>query len=133
MQCRHRKFKLTIFWIKFLHKVNNPFWNAVCKFQVGIPIDERVTAVQSLENLHTFILRQPLSCPPAYNRIEHSQTSLVHNSVHNGPNDFNFDIQTLYALIGHIKIWGKVIVICIIMFLMTSYANHQYFKSASFP
>ena len=79
LQCRHRIFELTIFWIKLLHEVNNPFLNAVCKFQVGIPINERVTEVQSLENLHTFVLRQPCSHQPIfpYNIIEHSQTSLA--------------------------------------------------------
>ena len=32
----------------------------------------------------------------------------------------------LYGLLSHIKIWDKFIVICIIMLLMSSYANHQY-------
>ena len=31
-----------------------------------------------------------------------------------------------YGIIGHIEIWDKLIVICITVFLMTSYANHQY-------
>ena len=30
-----------------------------CKFQVDIQKNARVTAIQSLEDLHTFILRQP--------------------------------------------------------------------------
>ena len=51
--------KLTIFWTKFVHNVNNPVLKGLCKFQVDIPKNARVTAVQSLENLHTFILQQP--------------------------------------------------------------------------
>ena len=53
------KFELAISWTKFLHNVNNPFLNGLCEFQVDIPKGERVTAVQSLEKLHTFMLRQP--------------------------------------------------------------------------
>ena len=62
-----------------------------------------------------------------YNIIENSQTSLSHNSVLkdvlSGRNDFKFDTQT--DIVGHIKIWGKLIVIFISMFLMTSFANHR--------
>ena len=32
----------------------------------------------------------------------------------------------LYGLIGYNKNWGKLIIICMVIFLMTSYANHQY-------
>ena len=36
--------------------MNNPALKVLCKFQVNIPINERVTAAQSSKNLHTFIL-----------------------------------------------------------------------------
>ena len=52
-------------------------------------------AVQSLENLHTSILRQPFwwakECPRpifSYNIIENSPTSLAYNSVFIGPNNY---------------------------------------------
>ena len=32
----------------------------------------------------------------------------------------------LYGLAGHTEIWDKLIIICIIKLLMTSYANYQY-------
>ena len=38
LQWRHQKFELTTFWTKFLRNVNNPILNALCKFQVDIPI-----------------------------------------------------------------------------------------------
>ena len=38
----------------------------------------------------------------------------------------SLDRDTLYHLIDHIRIWDKLIIICIILVLMTSYANHQY-------
>ena len=47
------------FLTKFLHNVSSPVLKRLCKFQVDIPINARVTAVQNLENLYTFILRQP--------------------------------------------------------------------------
>ena len=70
-------------------------------FQVDIPINARVTTVENLENLHTSIMRQPCwwakECPPAhfpYNIIENSPTSLTHNSVVIGPNNFKFGTET---------------------------------------
>ena len=54
---------------KFLHSVDKLALKGLCKFQVNKPENARVTAVQSLENLHTFMLRQPWwwakECPPA--------------------------------------------------------------------
>ena len=47
------------FLTKFLHNVNNPVLKGLCKFQVDISINARVTSVQRLENLYTFILPQP--------------------------------------------------------------------------
>ena len=44
---------------QFLHNVNNPILTVLCKFQIDIPIDARVTVVRSLEDLHTFTLWQP--------------------------------------------------------------------------
>ena len=49
LQWGHQKFKLTTFLTKFLHKVNNTVLNDICKCQVDIPINARVTAGQSLE------------------------------------------------------------------------------------
>ena len=42
-------------WTKFLHNVNNPILKDLCKFQIDTPINVKVMAVQSFENLHTFI------------------------------------------------------------------------------
>ena len=44
---------------EFSHKVNKQVLNGLYKFQVDTPINARFSAVQSWENLHTFILRQP--------------------------------------------------------------------------
>ena len=60
-----------------------------------------------------------------YSVIENSPTSLTHNSVFIGTNKFKLDIET-HCLIGYINIWSKLFMICIIMFLMAPYANHQY-------
>ena len=59
LQWRHQKFKLTTSTTKFLHKVNNPTLNVLCKFQFDLPINPRVRAVQCLDDPHTFILQQP--------------------------------------------------------------------------
>ena len=73
----------------------------LCKFQVDIPKSAKVTAVQSLGNLHTFILRQPCwqakECLPAHFPILHKKnflTSLARNSVFIGPNKFKFGTKT---------------------------------------
>ena len=47
-----------------------------------------------------------------YNIIEKSPTSLAHNSVFIGPNDFKFGTETRCGLIGNTKIWGSLIIIC---------------------
>ena len=46
---------------KILHDVNNTIMKYFCKLRVDMPINAslRVTAVQSLENLYTSVLRQP--------------------------------------------------------------------------
>ena len=121
--------------MKVLHNVNNPVLKGLCKFQVDIPKNSRVTAVQSLQNLHNLILPQPRwyvkECLPAifpYNIIENSPTSLTYDSAFVGPNNFRSGTKTaycMYGLVGHIKIWSKLIIICMIMFLMTSYADHR--------
>ena len=62
-------------------------------FQVGIPINARVLAVQNLEHLHAFMLQQ--LCPPAhlpYSIIENSQTSSACNPV--CPNNFKLGTNT---------------------------------------
>ena len=62
-----------------------------------------------------------------YNIIEIPITSLAHNSVFIGSNNFKFstDIKS-YSITGHVKVSGTLIVICMIMLFMTSYANHQF-------
>ena len=69
----------------------------LCKFQVDIPINAKVAAVQSFENPHTFILRQPswwarARPQPIFsnNITENSPNSFVWNSVFIGPNDLKF-------------------------------------------
>ena len=52
-----KNFKLTYILTKFLHNVDSPVLKGLWKFQPDKPIKVRVTAVQSLENLYTFILR----------------------------------------------------------------------------
>ena len=54
----HQKFKLTTFLTKLLHNVNTPILKYLCKFQVDILTNARVVAVQNLEDVYTFILRQ---------------------------------------------------------------------------
>ena len=73
---------------KLLHIVNNPILKYLCKFQVNIPINARIIAVESLKDLYTFILWQPCWWAKErpqpifpYNIIEKSQVSLAHNSV----------------------------------------------------
>ena len=63
-----------------------------------------------------------------YNIIENCPTSLARNSVFVGPYKFKFVTEThcMHGVIGYTKIWSKLIIICKVMFLMTSYANHQY-------
>ena len=70
-----------------------------------MPINIIVIIVQSLENLYTFILRQPIfPC----NIIENSPTSLAYNSASVDPNNSKFGSEArCYDLINHIKIPGK--------------------------
>ena len=49
------KIEINSFSEKKLHNVNNPILKYLCKFQVDIPINARIIAVQSLEHLNTFI------------------------------------------------------------------------------
>ena len=72
-----------------------------CKFQIKIPINARVTAVQSLENLSihlhcgSHVGRQKNAYQPIfpYNIIETSATSLAHKPVFVSPNDFKFGTE----------------------------------------
>ena len=66
-------------------------------------------AVQRLENLYTFILRQSCwcaknACQPIfpYNVTENSPASLTYDSVFNGPNDFKFVTET-YRMVLQVK------------------------------
>ena len=65
-------------------------------------------AVQSLENLHTFILRQQIivggqknthQLISSHNIIENSPTSLTHNSVSDRPNELRFGTETCYMVL----------------------------------
>ena len=119
----------------FLHKINHPVLKGLCKFQVDIPINARVMAAQSLEKIHTFILQQP--CSMMGKRMPTSPFShiIVIRKISNFFAPYLFfcwskELQIYYrdplhGPIRHIKIWGKLIIICTIMFLMTSCANHQ--------
>ena len=86
----------------FLHNEKNPIFKDPDKFQVNMPIiNAIVIAVQSLENLHTFVIWQPCwwaknAHQPIfpYNIIENSETSLTHNSVSISPNDLKFGGKT---------------------------------------
>ena len=116
--------KLTICWTTFLHKVNNPILKGLCKIQLQLFKVLKVpiylycgSHVGGQEND-----RQPIF---PYDIIENSPTSFAHNSVFVGPNDFICGTDMFYGLIGHINIWDKSTKICIIMFFMTSYGNHQ--------
>ena len=69
---------------------------------------------------------------PSPYMIEISQTALAHSSLLVGPYDFKLGTETRFMVLQPIKIWGKLIIISIVMFSMTSYANHQYnIKSAN--
>ena len=99
------KIKINDFSDKTLHNVDNAILKNLCKFQVDVPINTRVIAVQSLENLYTFILRQPCwlakECLPAhfqYNIIENSRLSLAHKTVFVDPNNFKFGTDTHYMV-----------------------------------
>ena len=57
--------------IKYLNNdVSDPILKCHCRAQVDKPINARVIAVQSSDNLYTFILRLPCwwekECPPAH-------------------------------------------------------------------
>ena len=105
------------------------------KFQVDIPINARVTAIQSFQNLHSFIriavamlvggqknAHQPIF---PYSIIEKSPASLAHDSIFVDRNKSKFGTKARCMVQRTISKFGKFIIICIIMFLMTSYANHQ--------
>ena len=83
----------------------------LCKFQIDIPINAIVTAVQSLEDIHTFILWQRAKEYPKpiflYNyEIENSPTSFAHNSVWIGPNNFKFGTETRFMVLQAIPKFG---------------------------
>ena len=51
-------------------------------------------AVQSLKNLHTFILKQPCWWAKPSNILENPPTSVDNNSLFIGPNNFKFGTET---------------------------------------
>ena len=55
------KIESTTFLTKFVHNVNNLVLKGLYKFQVDIPINERVTDVHSLENFYTFIVEAAMA------------------------------------------------------------------------
>ena len=60
-----------------------------------------------------------------YNIIENSPTFLAHNSVFTCPNNFKFDIEIGCMVLRSYENLSKLFIICIVMLLITSYANHQ--------
>ena len=83
-------------------------------------------AVQSLENLHTFLLWQQ-GC--SYNIIEDSATSLAHNSVFIGPNNSEFGTDAYMHVVWSGRPYqnlGQIDHNLHNHFLMMSYANHRY-------
>ena len=94
---------MTTFPTKFLHNVSKPVLKGLCKFQVDITINARVTAVPRLENLYTSgsLDRRKKNTHWSifpYNIIENSQISLVHNSVFTVPSTFKFGTETCCML-----------------------------------
>ena len=87
----------------------DPLLKSSERFQVNMPINARVKAVQTFKFFYTLLL-QPC-CPPAYvyNITEISTTSLAINFVFIGSNNFKFstDINLMvlyrpYQTLGHI-------------------------------
>ena len=85
----------------------------LCKFQIDTPINVKVMAVQSFENLHTFICgshvggqenaHQPIF---PYNIIENPPASFACNSVFVDPNDFKFGRGTRFMVLLAISKFG---------------------------
>ena len=109
-----------------------PFWHSkakACREGEHCSLN-RVKAVQSLENIcasvysSSHIGEQKNAHQPIFphNIIGNFPTSWATNSAFNGPNDFGMET---YHMILQVKIWEKRIIICIIVFLMISYENHQ--------
>ena len=100
---------------KLLHNVNNTILKYLCEFQVDISINAKVITVQNLEDLCTFILRQPYwsakECPQPiflYNATENSPTFLAHNSVFIDPDNFKFGTETRYVFLLAISEFGAI-------------------------
>ena len=63
-------------------------------------------------------------CTPVH--FQNHQTYLAHNSAFICLNDFKFGTETHCIVVKIIqKSLSKLIIICVIMFFMTSFANHQ--------
>ena len=75
------KMQINEFLTKFLHNVCNLVLKSFCKFQADIPINARVTAVESLENLRIFG-RQKDAYPPIfpYRQIHHVKFLAFHGN-----------------------------------------------------
>ena len=79
--------------------MNNPVLKVLCKFQVDIPINARVTAVQSSgKSPDIYIVAAMLAGKRMpifpYKTIENSPSSLAYNSVFVGPNNPKFGTNT---------------------------------------
>ena len=103
-------FLLTIFWLIFCMQT-------VYFTKMGPPA--RKIMVRPLVKVAQKSVLSP------YNIIENSPTSLAHTSVFVNPNNFRFGTETRMIFLDQTKIWGKLIIISMTIFLMTSYANHQ--------
>ena len=79
----------------------------ICKFQVDMPINARIIAVQTLENLHAFFIAAAMldAHQPTipYNKTEDFTTSSVHTSIFIGPNDFKFGTDIRYTVLQSIS------------------------------
>ena len=90
-----------LFSQNFFQNVNYLILKYLCKFQLDTPINTRIIAVQSLENLYTFYRGtydsgQENAHQPTfpYNIIQNPPTSLDHTFVFIGPNSFTFGTET---------------------------------------
>ena len=101
---------------KFFQNANNPILNGSCKFQIQELQLFKVKKMLIPLHCGSHVGRQKNAHQPIFpnNIIENSPTSLAPNFVFIRPNNFKFWYKDMfYGLIGHIKIWGKLIVLCI--------------------
>ena len=73
----NQKLKLTTFPRKLLHNVNNRNLKYLCKFQIDVPINAKMIAIQSLEDLY----KGPVKLIK-WAKIAHSFLQSVPNQFH---------------------------------------------------